>query len=1040
MDRRGWLWKRKSSDKFVKAEKLVATSESVVGSTLSSVAHLGDQQDNCKNKDYVQISMESYTYLSGLEDQVVTFEDQVKALEAKLSTTYSELNNKDNLVKQHAKVAEEAVSGWEKADAEVVSLRHQLESLSLSKLIVDEKAAHLDGALKECMKQIRTIREESEQKLQEVILKKSQQWEKLKLELEAQVNKLEEGLRDEVGENAALLRSLQESSNKIVKLKEEKSETEAEVELLKKNVWSKEKEITSLKYELHMISKELDIRNEEKNIMMRSAEVANKQHKEDVKNIAKLEGECQRLRGLLRKKLPGPAALAQMKLEAESSHHVINAPHLRKTCFKTDNLQESEFLPKQLEVLEEETKTLKEALASSNAELQASRNLNAKTVGKLKSLESEIQVFHQERRAHKSILATNYRNSLSRIYSNPSSITSISDNGHEDPESPVEPCAVSIPDHSDIRMVRSLGKFENHKSETISELMDDFLEVEKMACLSDNGSVPLGIINKANDNAEDKKQTGCCSLNQNKTNQTIEPGSDSDYLPILKRLQSTISMITNSETKDYNIWKLFKDLQVTVCELRSYLPITSDCPLCLKSNCNDDDSSCQQSSKTDMPVAGDSKVDTEVEIIQHQDVATAVSSFHHFVLTLGRETSQLQGNCYNRQKLDAKSEEISLSLNQLLTNKTSLEFVLKLSHALTQIIESYLNYLGCKGKRADINSSSSLDTVVPNAMYFNIDGCFPQFSSNSDVPKVVSPGSELNFISSKYSTEDLKQMEPEKDDKAAEHDEHMQDLKEKELMLQENMQLLEELKAQLALFHKSYSLAEIQLKCMTESYKSLQTHVEELEAENKFLKEQKDELKNAFTEEKQRHHDALVRYKEIEEKMRRDKCLVCASNSAANNDINGGKDAELVAAERKLAECQETLHILSRQLQAICPQIGVTTTQHSKRLQMNEKLVKPTFGNSNSYGSYNSNEIDQAEAYSVSSDIQGVTDEFWSHNSASTSSLSDTQGNFSLNSSVGSSHPDYMLTESNSYSSATATGKNAHGLSHHFLSKDKSSY
>lgn len=49
--------------------------------------------------------------MSGLEDQVINLEDQVKALEAKLSAAYSELNNKDNIVKQHAKVAEEAVSG-----------------------------------------------------------------------------------------------------------------------------------------------------------------------------------------------------------------------------------------------------------------------------------------------------------------------------------------------------------------------------------------------------------------------------------------------------------------------------------------------------------------------------------------------------------------------------------------------------------------------------------------------------------------------------------------------------------------------------------------------------------------------------------------------------------------------------------------------------------------------------------------------------------------------------------------------------------------
>lgn len=55
--------------------------------------------------------MESYTHISGLEDQVLNLEDQVKSLEAKLSAACSELNTKENLVKQHAKVAEEAVSG-----------------------------------------------------------------------------------------------------------------------------------------------------------------------------------------------------------------------------------------------------------------------------------------------------------------------------------------------------------------------------------------------------------------------------------------------------------------------------------------------------------------------------------------------------------------------------------------------------------------------------------------------------------------------------------------------------------------------------------------------------------------------------------------------------------------------------------------------------------------------------------------------------------------------------------------------------------------
>ncbi|CAL0331907.1 unnamed protein product [Lupinus luteus] len=693
--------------------------------------------------------------------------------------------------------------GWEKADAEVVSLRRQLESTTLSKLSVEDKASHLDGALKECMKQIRTVKEESEQKLQEVILMKSQHWEKIKLELETKIGKLDQGLLEEVEENAVLLRSLQESSHKILKLKEEKSEAEAEVGLLKKSVQSYEKEITSLKYELHLISKELDIRNEDKNMIMRSAEVANKQHKEAVKNFAKLEGECQRLRGLLRKKLPGPAALAQMKLEVGSSGQVTSGPFTRKT-YKTDTIKEYEFLTRQIEMLEEENKSLKEALASSNAELQDSRNLYSKIVARLK-----IQVFQQERSSQKSILEVNSENSSSRTSNNPPSITSISDDVHVDSESPVESSAASIPDFSDITGVRRVGKFENHKSKTMSEFMDDFLEVEKMACLTDKG-----IINKANES----------------------------------------------------------------------------------------------------------------------------------------------------------------------------------------------------GKR-DSEDEQSEDT--PNAVDI------PELRPNSEVPKEASP---------------------------AEHAAHMQDLKETKLILQEKEQLLTELKEQLASSHQSYSLAEIQLKCMTESYKSLQTHVEELEGENMFLKEKMKELKNDLEEQKQCHHDALIRYKEIEDKMQslfatqRDMCLMCTTNSAADDDINSGKDMELAAADKKLSECQETLHILGRQLQALCPQIGLTMSHHSKRLQNNEKLVNPSHGWSNpyGYGSCNSNDIDQSVAFSNSSDIQGVNYEFSSTNLGSTSCLSDTEGSLSINSSIGSNQPSYMLIESNSCSSDPAIGKHAHGLSHFFLSKGKS--
>lgn len=66
------------------------------------------------------------------------------------------------------------------------------------------------------------------------------------------------------------------------------------------------------------------------------------------------------------------------------------------------------------------------------------------------------------------------------------------------------------------------------------------------------------------------------------------------------------------------------------------------------------------------------------------------------------------------------------------------------------------------------------------------------------------------------------------------------------------------------------------------------------------------------------------------------------------------------------------------QLQSMCPQIGENMpTLHSKRLQMNELTVKPTYGWSNSNGSCNSDEIDHAEACSISSNSEHLRTDWW---------------------------------------------------------------
>jgi chromosome segregation ATPase len=168
--------------------------------------------------------------------------------------------------------------GWEKAESEASALKLQLETVTLSKLAAEEKATHLDGALKECMKQVRTVKEEGDQKLHDVVFAKIKQWEKMKAELEAKILEFEQELIRAGAENDALTQSLEERADLLMEIDEAKARAEAEIEVLKSTIQSGEREINTLKYELHVACKELEIRTEEKNMSVHSVDVAIKQH------------------------------------------------------------------------------------------------------------------------------------------------------------------------------------------------------------------------------------------------------------------------------------------------------------------------------------------------------------------------------------------------------------------------------------------------------------------------------------------------------------------------------------------------------------------------------------------------------------------------------------------------------------------------------------------------------------------------------------------------------------------------------------------
>lgn len=1086
MDRRGWPWKKKSSDKII-TEKPVAELDPV-GASLSSVASLGDQE-KYKKVNYVQISLDSYAHLTGLEDQVKTLEDQVKDLKEKLSAAYFEMNTKDSLVKQHAKVAEEAVSGWEKADAEALALKHQLESVTLSKLTAEDRASHLDGALKECTRQIRHVKEESEQKIHDVILTKTKQWDEMKLELEAKIIDLDQGLFRAAAENAALLRSLQERSNVIMQINEEKSQVEAEVELLKENIQSYEKEISSLKYELHIFSKELDIRNEEKNMSIRSEEVTNRQHLEDVKRIAKLDAECQRLRGLVRKRLPGPAALAQMKLEVESlsrdselrlrrtavknpNPHVSSLPE-----FSIDNLQqchketELQLLTTRLMAMEEETQMLKEALATRNSELQASRNMCAKTVGRVKSLEAQIQALNQQRSSASNFVIPTEGFS-SQNASNPPNITSISEDGIDEEGSSAESWVPLTSDLSQLRRDKSMCKPNKPENAKCLDLMNDFLEMERLACSSNDANMAFSISSNAEDKASVDTTKGGDLLHEQQPDlgpslkedsfnvkfSTTELEPDTEHLPLWK-LQSKISMILESQTKDTDLRKVLEDIKCAMHEIQDSLPQLSVGHF--SEECQPNDASHSQQSytkdigetvKSEISLNQGSKPHGDMNNIENQDLAAAISQIHQHVLSLVRKAIQVQGTSADGHGSSMNLEGFSASIDNFMCNKIRLaDFVLELSRVLTRVSELHFGDLGSIGS-GDISSSDCIEKVIllenkvlqddlPKQTCLDGSSHISHFSSDPEVLQEgnSSLGFRPNLMPCKCSLEELEQLKLEKDNLAVELARNVQVLENTKLQLQGMEQLITELNIQLGSSERSYSLTETQLKCMTESYKSLEMRAQELEAEVNILQEKTEKLENELLEEKHSHQDALARCKDIQEQMQRiEKCSTCSSSYEADSGIKTKKEREIAAAAEKLAECQETIYILGRQLQALRPQTKVIGSQCNGRLQTNENLAEPYYSNSN--------EFDQAETDSaVSTDVQGASDELFSQNCNSSSSTFDIKENLSLGSSVSSSHHNQMLTKSTSSSSSSSSAapapeKHPRGFNRFFSSKGKNGH
>ncbi|XP_020221664.1 filament-like plant protein 3 [Cajanus cajan] len=237
MDRRSWLWRRKSSEQ--------SPGETESSGSMSS--HLERFSDDQVYPTETTPSPE-VTCEAAPNDEEAT---DVKTLTEKLSIALLNSSAKEELVKQHAKVAEEAVSGWEKAENEVLILKQQLAASKQKNSVLENQVSHLNGALKECMRELRQAKEEQDQNIHEAVVGNS------------------------CGVSA-------------------RSDLHQRLEDL-------EKENSNLKIELQSRLEELELRTIERDLSTQAAETASKQHLESIKKVTKLESECRRLKAMTRK-------------------------------------------------------------------------------------------------------------------------------------------------------------------------------------------------------------------------------------------------------------------------------------------------------------------------------------------------------------------------------------------------------------------------------------------------------------------------------------------------------------------------------------------------------------------------------------------------------------------------------------------------------------------------------------------------------------------------------------------------------------------
>ncbi|KAJ6681992.1 FILAMENT-LIKE PLANT PROTEIN 4 [Salix koriyanagi] len=533
MDHKTWLWRKKSTDKIV-----VAADPKV---------------DLSSKEDEVQ----------ALLDNKAELENDLKILSEKLSSALSECNAKDDLAKKQARLAMEAMAVQEKAEAKTVSLKQELDEA------LQQRAAG-EPSRSVCSSYV-FVREEQEQRIHDAVMKTSNEFEKSQMILEGKLADTGKIVAKIGIEKANLSKALLAKERLIEDLSKQKAQVDADFNALMGRLESTEKNSASLKYEVRVLNKELEIRNEEREFNRRTADSSHKQHLESVKRIAKLEAECQRLRLLVRKRLPGPAALAKMKSEVEilgrdsvemSRKRSNSSPNGLVVDSSADSPgKKINFLTEQLCAMEEENKTLKEVLNKKANELQFSRAMYARTASKLSQVESH---FDESPKGQITL-----EQSRSMLMPQELSLASMSEIGSDDKVSSAESWASAL--ISELEHCKQGKQKGSPTNRTIGasdiSLMDDFAEMERLAIVSVDKQLESPRVSSDNVNAIGQEIVQVSESRSGVSNQVIKRDEASGWLHDILKVVLEQNRVTQRTP-----YEILEDVRIALANINHASP------------------------------------------------------------------------------------------------------------------------------------------------------------------------------------------------------------------------------------------------------------------------------------------------------------------------------------------------------------------------------------------------------------------------------------------------------------------------------------